>query len=77
MSNNFDPRYAYNYAEIDPEDNMCIGVYTSTADRTGEENLVEIPTMSYDYLMKYYIDGKWYEDAEGTIPWTPPTEPTA
>lgn len=73
MNKNNEPKYAYNYAEIDPVDNMCIGIYTSTADRTGEENLVEIPTMDESYLFKYYINGKWYEDAEGKIPWTPPT----
>ena len=62
--------YAYNYAEIDPSlGNMCIGVYsmTHTADNP---NYIEIPVNDSEYLCKYYINGNWYEDAEGTIPWT-------
>ena len=62
--------YYYNYAEIDPETNMCIGVYTTTAVNTEAENWVEIPVYDEEYAFKYYINGNWYEDAEGTIPWT-------
>lgn len=62
--------YYYNYAEIDPNTNMCIQVQTTTVDLTGEEGFVEIPVYDPEYLMKYYINGNWYEDAEGTIPWT-------
>ena len=58
--------YAYNYAQIDPTDNMCIGVCTTSVERT---DLVEIPVYDEEYLFKYYINGNWYEDAEGTIPW--------
>lgn len=61
-------RYAYNYAEIDPETNMCISVLTTSVERH-QEGLVEIPVYDEEYVMKYYIDGNWYEDAEGTIPW--------
>lgn len=61
--------YAYNYAEIDPTTNMCIGVYSMTGP-SDAENLVEIPANDTSYLCKYYIDGNWYEDAEGIIPWT-------
>ena len=32
-----------------------------------------VPKASSDYFGKYYFNGLWYEDAEGTIPWTPPT----
>lgn len=64
-----DPRYYYKYAEIDPKTNMCIGVQTTTVDCTGEDNLVEIPVYDEEYLFKYYINGSWYEDAEGKIPW--------
>ena len=60
--------YAYNYAEIDPETNMCIGVHSGTAEAT-TPNWVAIPVNDPEYLMKYYINGQWYEDAEGTIPW--------
>lgn len=60
-------QYYYNYAEIDPVDNMCIGVLTTTVQRT---DLVEIPVYDEEYICKYYINGEWYEDAAGTIPWT-------
>lgn len=64
--------YAYHYAEIDPVDNMCIGVQTTTReiDLTQYPELVEIPVYDEEYCFKYYINGNWYEDAEGTIPWT-------
>ena len=59
--------YAYNYAVIDPETNMCIGIQSTTDSETGElPNMVEIPVYDEEYIFKYYID----EDAEGTIPWT-------
>ena len=64
--------YAYNYAEIDPETNMCIGVQ-STSMNYGDNlpaNFVEIPVNDDEYMGKYYINGAWYEDAAGTIPWT-------
>lgn len=62
-------RYAYNYAEIDPTTGMCVGVFT-TSHVPDNPNLVEIPVYDGEYLLKYYIGGNWYEDAEGTIPWT-------
>lgn len=65
--------YAYNYAEIDPATNMCIGVQSGTAEIPEDEmpaNWVEIPVNDPEYICKYYINGVWYEDAEGTIPWT-------
>lgn len=61
--------YAYNFAEIDPETGMCTGVITSTNDQ-GSDVMIPIPVYDEEYLFKYYIDGNWYEDAEGTIPWT-------
>ena len=65
---------AYNYAEIDPATNMCLGVQTSSGEYPPEDlalgNLVEIPVYDEEYIFKYYINGNWYEDAEGTIPWT-------
>lgn len=67
--------YAYNYAEVMDADGMCIGVMTSTnpddAGPTGAgTTYVSIPVYDPDYLLKYYLNGNWYEDAEGTIPWT-------
>lgn len=61
--------YAYNYAEIDPTTGMCIGVYSVTGP-SDAENFVEIPVNDPEYILKYYINGNWYEDAAGTIPWT-------
>lgn len=60
---------AYNYAEVDPVTKMCVGVYTASCE-TEDPNMVEIPVYDEEYCFKYYIDGNWYEDAEGTIPWT-------
>lgn len=60
---------AYNYAEIDPVTGMCISVSTSSNDQYSE-NKIPIPVYDEEYLFKYYINGSWYEDAEGTIPWT-------
>ena len=48
----------------------CIGVITTTIDRSGEEDLIPIPVYDEEYGFKYYINGNWYEDAAGTIPWT-------
>lgn len=59
--------YAYNYAEID-EDNMCVGVYSLTVPST-DPKWVEIPVNDPEYICKYYINGEWYVDAEGTTPW--------
>lgn len=61
--------YSYNYAEIDPATGMCIGVMSTTAEQTETETLVAIPVNDTDYIFKYYINGAWYEDAAGTIPW--------
>lgn len=63
-------QYHYNYAEIDPATNMCIGVMTTDWPDTETPNLVEIPVDDPEYICKYYINGSWYEDAAGTIPWT-------
>lgn len=63
--------YQYKFATIDPETNMCIEVFTTTSEAEGNfPNVVEIPVYDEEYIFKYYIDGNWYEDAEGTIPWT-------
>lgn len=61
-------QYAYNYAEIDLETGMCIGVHTGTIE-SDLPNMIEIPVYDSNYAFKYYINGNWYEDAEGTIPW--------
>lgn len=62
--------YAYNFAEIDLTTNMCVSVMSTSDPGQGDiEGWVEIPVYDENYVMKYYIDGNWYEDAEGTIPW--------
>jgi len=62
--------YAYNFAEIDPTTGLCIGVRTTTDPTTiNLPNMVEIPVYDEEYIFKYYINGAWYEDAAGTIPW--------
>lgn len=62
-----EPRLAYNYAEIDPSDNMCIGVYTTSYEST-DPSWVEIPVYDEEYAFKYYNwnNGKFYYDEEYT-----------
>ena len=62
-------QYDYPYAYINPTTNMCTGVMTSS-DETIGGNWVRIPVYDEEYVFKYYINGNWYEDAAGTIPWT-------
>lgn len=67
--------YAYNFAEVDDATGMCVGVIsTSNPDNEGPTaggtTFVPIPVNDPEYICKYYINGNWYEDAEGTIPWT-------
>ena len=65
--------FAFAYAEIDPENNQCIGVFTVSApipDEERHECIIPINADDPEYLDKYYINGSWYEDPEGTIPWT-------
>lgn len=61
--------YAYNYAVIDLATGLCTGVQTTTVDCSAEPSFIEIPVYDPEYCMKYYINGNWYEDAAGTIPW--------
>ena len=62
-------RYYYKYAEIDPETNMCIGVHSTTTATNETDYWVAIPVFDEEYIFKYYINGSWYEDEAGTIPW--------
>lgn len=66
--------YTYHYVQIDPTTNMCVSIQTTTAEYTeealAERNMVEVPVYDENYLFKYYINGNWYEDAAGTIPWS-------
>lgn len=62
---------AYIYAKINLTTNMCIGVITSTICHDDDPEYIVIDSLNEDYLFKYYINGEWFEDAEGTIPWSP------
>lgn len=62
--------YAYNYARIDLVTGMCYSVETTSVDCSDSPDMVEIPVYYENYLLKYYLNGAWYEDAAGTIPWT-------
>jgi len=62
--------YYYNYAYIDTATGLCLGVQTTTVDCSDNPAYVEIPVYDQEYCLKYYINGAWYEDAAGTIPWT-------
>ena len=61
--------YAYNYAEIDLETGLCLGVRSCTYE-IDDPSCIEIPVNDPEYIFKYYINGEWYEDEAGTIPWT-------
>lgn len=66
--------YAYYYAEIQNEDGLCVGIMDTTVpDQAGPTlsgtTYVPIPVYDDEYVFKYYLNGNWYEDAEGTIPW--------
>lgn len=60
----------YNYAHIDPATNKCITCIT-TSYVINHPEWVEVPVVRDDYVGKYYLNGEWYEDAAGTIPWSP------
>ena len=63
-------RYAYHYARVD-ENGWCYEVLDSTINYDGVEGYVAIPSYDDSYLEKYYLNGAWYVDAEGTIPFNP------
>lgn len=62
----------YNYAHIDPVTGICTSSITTSYVINHPEWVLIGPNLS-DYLDKYYLNGSWYEDAEGTIPWDPET----
>ena len=66
--------YAYYYAEIQDSDGLCVGIIDTTVpDHDGPTGIgstyVRIPVYDDEYIFKYYLNGNWYEDAAGTIPW--------
>lgn len=70
-----DPRLQYIYAQVQISTRKCVAVFTSTNAKTNDNYFEYVPLESYNlsYRNKYYINGSWYEDAAGTIPWAPTT----
>ena len=63
-------QYAYNYAEIDPNTKMCICFWSTTSPtESTNPNIIAVEVNDPEHIGKYYIDGNWYVDAAGTIPW--------
>lgn len=62
--------FAYNYAVLNLTTNRCISVQTTSEEVTDDPRYIEIPVYDEEYMLKYYINGAWYEDAAGTIPWS-------
>ncbi len=62
--------YAYNYALIDSATKMCVEFISTSTPHTVSDTVIAVPVNDPEYIGKYYINGNWYEDAEGTIPWT-------
>ena len=65
----------YFYVEVENDTGLCISVFSSSnpneaGPTSGGTTIMSIPVYDDEYFLKYYIDGNWYEDAEGTIPWT-------
>lgn len=63
----------YFYAKIKISTRECLDVYTSSEEDTNDifYEYVRLDEFNLDYKHKYYINGEWYEDANGTIPWSP------
>lgn len=70
-----DPRLQYIYAQVKQTTRKCMGVFTSTSVCVSDSyyEYVLIEHLDDSYMGKYYINGAWYEDADGTIPWAPTT----
>ena len=64
--------YGFKYAEIELDTGLCVAVESRSRelDLTRYPEMIPIPVYDEEYIDKYYINGNWYEDAEGTIPWT-------
>ena len=62
------------YAIIDLETGRCIGIETQSGPPITPEEAPDYVLIEGDnqaYRGKYYLNGSWYEDAAGTIPWSP------
>lgn len=65
----------YIYAQVKQSTRKCMDVFTATDSLESDAyyEYVRIDRLDFSYLGKYYINGAWYEDAAGTIPWSPST----
>ena len=68
MSNQNERKLYYKYAEIDVDTGECVGVRTQTFP-INNPALIPIEVEDDEYIGKYYLNGSWWEDAAGTIPW--------
>lgn len=57
------------YAYIDVDTGECLGVQR-TSMAVNNPAMIPLPVYDPEYSGKFYINGNWYEDAAGTIPWT-------
>lgn len=72
-TNGIQPKLTYIYAKIMVSTRQCVGVSTSETQKSNSATFEYVPLETYDtsYRNKYYINGAWYEDSAGTIPWSP------
>lgn len=64
-------RLQYSYVHIDPKTGECVASLT-TSYIIDDPEWIQVSWAYPEYVGKYYKNGNWYEDAEFTIPWTPP-----
>lgn len=63
------PEYTRSYALIDTSNGLCLGTFAGTTS-VDDSKFIEIDDYDEEYISKYYINGSWYEDSAGTIPWS-------
>lgn len=63
----------FNYARVNKSTRKCVAVFTSEEECYDNAlyEYIRLDSLIEEYYGKYYIDGAWYEDAAGTIPWSP------
>ena len=66
-------RLTYIYAQILVSTRRCVAVTTTETEKQNSSMFEYVRLDNYDqsYRGKYYINGAWYEDSAGTIPWSP------
>lgn len=57
------------YAHVDSNTSICLGIFAGSTE-LNLSDFVQIPAYDINYSGKYYINGTWYEDASGSIPWS-------